>query len=713
MKFAELVDLAEMRSLCDSFSALTGAVTAVVDLEGNVLVATGWHEMCTRFHRRCPVSAARCRKSDTVLASRLREGERWNVYECENGLVDAAVPIIVSGQHLANFFTGQFLFAPADMSRFERQAAEFGFDRDAYLAALQHVPVFTEDYARKLMTFLGRLAASFGELGLARLRAEAAAERAKSSEERFALATNATQDGLWDWNIVTGEVYFSVNYFGMLGYGPDELPNHISSWEGLVHPEDWPAAQAASQSCIENRCERFEIEYRMRHHDGTWRWILGRGSAITRDDRGRALRMIGTHTETTARRLAEERNRQLENQLAQSQKMESVGRLAGGVAHDFNNMLAVILGHTELALEMAQKTDPLRADLEQIQQAANRSADLTRQLLTFARKQEITPVVLDLNELVESMFKMLQRLIGENISVQWQPCAGLWAVRADPSQMSQVLTNLCVNSRDAIAGVGQLTIVTANCSLTDASCVSHAGAVPGDYVCLTVRDTGCGMDTETQSQIFEPFFTTRGKKGGTGLGLATVYGAVQQNGGFIKVRSALGQGATFTVWLPRHSASTLTPTKVAPQPKNGSATILLVEDESTVLLIERRMLERLSYRVLSANSPTEAFRVAAQHPEVIDLLVTDVVMPEMNGRELATRLRALRPAMQCLYVSGYTADAIAHQGIIEEDVHFLAKPFTHDQLANAVRTALEDVRDLTTFSPHTFSRALSTDGRGP
>lgn len=690
MTFSDLVDLEELRSLCESFTALTGAVTAVLDLDGRVLVATGWQDVCTRFHRACSASASRCRESDTLLAGRLHKGERWNVYECKNGLVDIAVPIVVGGEHLANLFTGQFLFARPEPERFERQAAEFGYDRDAYLDALRRVPVFSEDHVRRLMTFLERLAVMFGEMGLARRRSEAAALRAKASEERFALAMEATRDGIWDWDIGSGQVYYSPSYAGTLGYGPGELPESVSSWQELIHPDDRSRAEQANQECIENVVQRFEVQFRMRHRDGSWRWILGRGSAVTRDAAGRALRMIGTHTDVTARHQAEDRGRQLEAELAQAQKMESVGRLAGGVAHDFNNMLAVILGQTEVAREHIRPGDPIRRDLDEIHRAASRSADLTRQLLTFARKQEIAPVVLDLNEAVAGVLKMLQRVLGENVTVSFSPAPKAWTVRADPSQLDQVLTNLCVNARDAIEGIGRITIETANCTLDEAACGSRAGATPGDWVRLSVSDSGRGMNAETQAQIFEPFFTTRGGQGGTGLGLAMVYGAVRQNRGFIEVWSAPGRGSTFAVYLPRHDGPLAALVTAKPEAQGGQATILLVEDEPTVLQVERRMLERLSYRVLCATRPGEALQVADEHPGPIDLLLTDVIMPEMNGRDLAARVRARRPGLRCLYVSGYTGDVIADQGVLAPDVHFVQKPFTREQLSEAVRRALSD-----------------------
>jgi CheY-like chemotaxis protein len=368
--------------------------------------------------------------------------------------------------------------------------------------------------------------------------------------------------------------------------------------------------------------------------------------------------------------------------------MESVGLLAGGVAHDFNNMLAVILGHTALAREQLSEADPLRADLDEVHEAARRSAELTRQLLTFARKQEIVPVAVDLNRTVADTLRMLQRLIGENVAVRWRPGPDLWWAHADPAQVDQILTNLCVNAREAIEGVGEIVIETANCALDTAAAALHPGAVPGDYVRLSVRDDGQGMDADTQARIFEPFFT-RGKQAGTGLGLATVYGAVQQHRGFIEVRSAPGQGSTFAVHLPRHTGAVAEAHPEPPAARLRPATILVVEDEPAVLQVERRMLERLRYRVLPATTPGEALALAERHRGEIDLLLTDVVMPEMNGRQLAERLRILLPRLPCLYMSGYTADVIAHQGVVEPDVHFVQKPFTAPDLARAVQAALD------------------------
>ncbi len=393
----------------------------------------------------------------------------------------------------------------------------------------------------------------------------------------------------------------------------------------------------------------------------------------------------------TLRKRAEEEQEKLREQLNQAQKMESVGRLAGGVAHDFNNMLGVILGHTELALDQLNPEQPLFTDLQEIRKAAERSASLTRQLLAFARQQTVTPRVLDLNDTVEGMLKMLRSLIGEDIHLAWLPGAGLWPVKVDPSQIDQILANLCVNARDAISGMGKITIETQMVTFDEAYCASHEGFVPGEYVLMSISDNGCGMDQETLSKIFEPFFTTKGIGQGTGLGLATVYGIVKQNNGFINVYSELGLGTVFKVYLPRHETMTR-PEKeesTTALTEKGNETILLVEDESAILDIARMILERLGYQVLATSTPSMAINMAKEHDGKIHLLITDVVMPEMNGRDLASQLQLLHPDIQTLFMSGYTANVIAHSGVLDDGVSFIQKPFTMSDLASKVREALK------------------------
>ena len=392
----------------------------------------------------------------------------------------------------------------------------------------------------------------------------------------------------------------------------------------------------------------------------------------------------------TDRKKVEAEKDKLQSQLLQSQKMESVGRLAGGVAHDYNNMLGVILGHAELAMHKADEQHPLYNHLNEIRNAAKRSAELTQQLLAFARRQTIAPKVHDLNTSVSATLQMLRLILGENIELVWLPGTEVFPVKIDLSQFDQLLMNLCVNARDAISGVGRISIETRRMVLDEAYCATNVFFVPGDYAVLSVSDTGCGMDSETRSKIFEPFFTTKGIGQGTGLGLATVYGIVKQNNGFINVYSEPGQGSTFRVYLPRYVGATVVDQEVETDTilRNNDETILVVEDEEVLLDINTTMLLDLGYRVLSAATPTEAISLAGEYTGRIDLLMTDVVMPEMNGRELESQIRRSHPEIECLFMSGYTANVISHHGVLDEGVHFIQKPFSLKDMAAKVRETL-------------------------
>ncbi len=420
-----------------------------------------------------------------------------------------------------------------------------------------------------------------------------------------------------------------------------------------------------------------------RRKDGT-RYTADLSISPVRDASGEIVNFVAVERDVS-------RELELENQLLQAQKMESIGSLAGGIAHDFNNMLTVILGNLELTLDATPVDDPRRAELEEVQAAALHSSELVGQLLGFARKQIISPRPLGLNGAVETRLGMLRRLIGEDMDLRWHPADELWSVRMDPAQLDQILTNLLINARDAIEGVGQVTIETANVEFDEEYCADHPGFRPGEYVMLAISDTGRGMDSETMGRIFEPFFTTKSPDQGTGLGLSTVYGIVKQNKGFINVYSEPGEGTTFRIYLSRHVAEGTPASETTPpgESRRGTETILVVEDEPSLLELVTRQIESLGYAVLPASGPDEATRIAAGHEGPIHLLLTDVVMPNMNGRDLYERLLASRPEMECLFMSGYTAEAIAHRGFLDEGLHFLQKPFTAPGLA----AALSDVLD--------------------
>ncbi len=765
----------------------------------------------------------------------------------------------------------------------------------------------------------------------------------KESEERLDMALEIKNEGIWDWNLITDQTVFDDRYYTMAGYEPNEFPHNFKAWGERVHPEDLPACNSAIKAYLSGQSERFDIEFRFRHKNGSWIWIRGQGKIVERDKNGSPLRMIGTHTDISKRKeaeiklrnnrenlaatlrsigdgviscdkkervvdinkaaetltgwtkkeavgqplkkvfniinaktrktaenpaakalsegvnvdlanhtaltsrdgteyqiadccspirdktekitgavlvfrdvtekyrqreklresesrnrallealpdlmfviskdgffidyntnnknnllvspekflskhvsevlppelasltleklhkafeskqteiynykidtskktgyfesrlvyinensalaiirditkhkKAEEEKENLQNQLAHAQKMESVGRLAGGVAHDFNNMLGAILGQTELALLKVNPDETLYRQLKSIQKAAERSANLTRQLLAFARKQTICPQVLNLNKTIAGMLDMLQRLIGENIELVWEPAPKLWFVRTDSSQIDQILANLCVNAKDAISDTGKIIIETSNAAFDDSHSGDHINFIKGDFVQISVSDNGCGMDLETKTHLFEPFFTTKDIGKGTGLGLATVHGIVKQNKGFINVYSEKGQGTVFKIYLPRYAKKDEQSSKSSEQnlkTSKGSGTVLLVEDEPMLLEMTMEMIRGLGYTVLTAETPVEATKIAHEHSGRINILLTDVVMPEMNGRALAKNLRSIYPDIHCVFMSGYTANVIAHQGILEENINFLQKPFSLKDLADILKKSMD------------------------
>ncbi len=408
------------------------------------------------------------------------------------------------------------------------------------------------------------------------------------------------------------------------------------------------------------------------------------------DKNGELVGAVHSVTDVSELKRAKEESDRLMSQLVQIQKIETVGRLAGGVAHDFNNMLSAVLGYSDLIMESLDSPDSVRTYTEEIQKAASRSADIVRQLLAFARKQMINPKVLDLNEVIEGMLKMLRRLLGENIRVEWLPATHLWKVRMDPSQIDQIVVNLCVNARDAIENTGTITIGTQNAVIDEEYTATHLYATPGEYVVISVSDDGCGMDKEVLEKIFEPFFTTKEAGKGTGMGLATVYGIVKQNGGHISVYSEVGKGSTFRIYLPRYAGDEEAEEgdggDVIP---SGTETVLVVEDEESILEVVKRILSSLGYTVLATNDAQKALRLAKEHAHEISLLITDVVMPNMSGKALAEEVMKWSPQAKCIYMSGYTQDVLSRQDFVEEGVHFLQKPFSKVDLAVKVREVLD------------------------
>lgn len=518
-----------------------------------------------------------------------------------------------------------------------------------------------------------------------RKRAE---EALRESEKRFRTVADFTYD--WEsWNGPDGKyIYVSPSCQRITGYSAEEFMKDPGLFMKVVHPDDRESiSMHVKRHSDMERAGDNHINFRIITKGDDVRWISHYCQPVY-DEEGNWLGNRAGNRDITDRI-------KLGEQFAQSQKMESIGRLAGGVAHDFNNLLTTIMGYAEILLTQADKDSPLRNGMEEIKLASDRAASLTGQLLAFSRKQMIQPVVLNINHAVAEMDKMLRRLIGEDIDLITVLEPELWNVKFDPGQVDQVVMNLAVNAKDAMPEGGKLTIETANVDLDETYARQHGVELkPGHFVMVAVSDTGMGIDEETQSQIFDPFFTTKEKGKGTGLGLSTVYGIVKQSGGFVWVYSEPGQGTTFKIYLPKTEAGEafMAEEQIQPQHLEGSETILLAEDDDSARGLIRSILQEYGYRVLEAQDGEEALRLSEQHEGPIHLLLTDVVMPKMNGRELAERLQPLQPKMKVLYISGYTDNTIVDHGVLESGMQFMQKPFTPKVLASKCRKVLDTCR---------------------
>ncbi|MFN8666906.1 MAG: PAS domain S-box protein [Gemmatimonadaceae bacterium] len=508
------------------------------------------------------------------------------------------------------------------------------------------------------------------------------------SRTRHEEAQHLAHLGHWQQDLASGQLEWSREVYRIFGMDPDGPRATLTEFHSRVHPADRERVHATVTSAVDAR-RRFEFEHRLLLPDGTIKWVHARGEVALAPD-GTPERVNGTVLDITERHEAAEHSARLQTQLHDAQRLEAIGRLAGGVAHDFNNMLGVILGGVDMSLTELGSNERVAEYLREVQDAARRSADLTRQLLAFASRQTTVPVVLDLNAKVTGMLRMLRRVIGENVHLDWDPAPDTWPVHIDPSQVDQVLANLCVNARDAIAGVGRVHIATRNVVVDHAHVDRHPGAMLGEHAVLTFRDDGGGMPPEVLEHIFEPFFTTKDLGKGTGLGLATVYGIVRQAKGHIVVTSAPGRGTTFELYFPAHrTAADVTRERNTPASTIAQGgTILFVEDEPGVRRMTSRLLERLGYTVLAASSAKSALAMLESNPGRIDLLMTDVIMPDMNGRDLARQVRVRLPGLPTLFVSGYPSDAIPIGNELDANTHFIGKPFRFEELASRLRLAL-------------------------
>jgi len=707
----DLVDIPGLKQTFQKFTDATGISIELTDYPGmTVLINTAWQSICTEYHRTVPNAVASCIRTNSTLVSYRRGPVKAVALECPYGLIDCGVPVVVDGRRIASLFTGQVFQEEPDLDRLSKQAETFGFDTDDYIDAVKKVPVISRDRIEKIAEFLAEIARMVSELGYRNLQKlkktsgleeeinqrKIAEDCLRQSEEKYRFLAEKMADIVWTIDLDLNNTYVTPSVQEVLGFTPEErsrqtLEEKITP-ESLARVKKLVAEELKRDREHADELQRFvvmEVEYY--HRNGSTVWLENTMKAV-RNQSGELTGIYGVSRDISQRRTAEKEKKILQDQLAAAQKMESLGRLAGGVAHDFNNLLTVIIGHTELALQNISPAEELHSTLFQIHHAAEDSAALTRQLLAFARKQVIQPRLLNINEAVTGMLKMLRRLIGEQIELNWIPDGNLWLSMIDPGQIDQVLINLCVNARDAIAGFGSITIETDNALIDAEFCAAHRGIAPGDFVKLTVADSGSGMDEDVLKHLFEPFFTTKGVGQGTGLGLATVYGIVKQNKGYVDVCSQLHQGTSVSIYLPRSETGVInTPdASTGDIPKGKGETVLLVEDEKAVLKMTVAMLEGLGYTVIPAGLPEDALEIVRSYSGSIHLLLTDLVMPQMNGRELAEKVIAIRPSMKRLFMSGYTADVTITLDVTEKGTLFIQKPFAMHTLAVKVHKVLTD-----------------------
>lgn len=523
-------------------------------------------------------------------------------------------------------------------------------------------------------------------------------EELRASEFRWKYALEGAGDGVWDWDKQSGEVTYSRQWKAMLGYGDAEIENTVAQWERLVHPEDKQRMLAAMDDYLAGRAPAYAIELRVLCKDGSWKWVLSRGTVVNRSDDGSPLRMIGTQSDITDRKEAEQREierLQLLDEtraaLHHSQKLEAVGQLTGGVAHDFNNALQIIGANLELLQGRIQGDTGTSALLDSARQGVERGAKLSSQLLAFARRQPLQPRVINLRRMTLEMHELLRSVLGESVEIRTNISDDLANTFIDPHQLENVIVNLALNSRDAMEGRGCLTIQVRNETVEPSGVVAELDVPPGQYVLLSIADTGGGMTDEVMQQAFEPFFTTKPQGQGTGLGLSMAYGFVKQSGGQIRIDSRIGEGTTVRIYLPRSSEAESEPATGASLPAVGGAeTILVVEDDAEVQATVVAMLTELGYRVLKANDGDEALKVLQSSPS-IDLLFTDVIMPgSTQSPDLAAKAQALFPDIAVLFTSGYTRNALLQNGHLDSKVNLLSKPYRREQLAARIRAVLNE-----------------------
>jgi len=671
-KFFNLIDIEKSQRLLDSFCDAVGIAAAIIDLEGEVLVGSRWQEICTDFHRINERTCKKCIESDTQLANELQQGKHFSIYQCRNGLTDAASPIIIEGEHIANTFVGQFLLKTPDRDFFCQQAATYGFEETDYLDALSKVPIVMEEKLPAILNFLTTFAEFLATIGIDRLKQIDAAEAFQESEKKYRTVLESNPDPVVVYDLEGRVTYLNPAFTRVFGWSLEEQIG--KKIDNFVPEENWPETMMMIDK-ITVLGENFSgLETRRYTKEGNILDINISGSCYRDQDGNVAASVINLRDITEQKRL--------EDQLQNAQRMESIGTLAGGIAHNFNNLLMGIMGHASLMLLKTDPDHPNHKRLKNIEKQVESGSKLTRQLLGYAREGSYEVKPISLNQLVKETsdtFGMTKK----EITVHQELSEKLYGIKADQGQIEQVLLNLYVNAADAMRGGGDLYLKTINVADKDMTGKPYK-VKPGNYVLLTVKDTGVGMDEETKERIFEPFFTTKGLASGTGLGTASAYGIIKGHGGYIDVDSKKGEGTTFSIYLPA-TEKDLEEKKVSSDEfVKGKGTVLLVDDEEMILDAVEEMLKHLRYEVLLAKDGQEALRLYKKNQDKVDLVLLDMVMPIMGGGKTFDRMKEINSDVKVLLSSGYSIEGEAKEILKRGCDAFIQKPFKPEQLSQKI-----------------------------
>ena len=685
--FATLVDKENMQGLLDSFCNAVGIASAIIDLDGIVIVGSNWQRICTDCHRVNNETFSRCIESDTELANQLNGKGKHAFYRCKNGLSDAAAPIILEGEHVANFFVGQFFLEKPDIVFFKKQAAKYDFDMEGYLRAVDEVPIIPKEKLSPILNYLSQFAQTLAEISLKEVRRrEAESALLKSEAELRAIIENSAA-GITVSDLNGRVLRTNPAHQNMFGYSTDEFSS--MTFSDFTHPDDVKKNQASYEDLLSGKSDHFTMIKRFFHKDGHVVWAQVTVSLIV-DNNKKPLFVIGIVENITERKKAEEEKKELESHLRQAYKMEAIGTMAGGIAHDFNNILTIIIGNAAMAFDDIPDGNPARHSIEQILQASIRAKNLVKQILAFSRQADKELAPLKPNLVIRDSMKLLRSTIPTTVKIREDIDTQCGIIKADPTQLNQLLMNLSTNAVDAMDEKGVLIVSLQEVNLSESELHHRPGMTPGPYVKLSVSDSGVGMDKEMRLHIFDAFFSTKEVGNGTGMGLAVVHGIVESHGGMIAVDSEPGEGTTFHIFFPVIEGDEVWKPEDAETVPTGNERILFIDDVESIAVLGSRILERQGYQVRAIINSADALETFKASPEEFDLVVTDQTMPNMSGAELAVELLKVRPDIPIILCTGYSSK-ISEEKAKEIGIRkFCMKPLDRRQLAKTVRKVLDD-----------------------